>query len=96
MPARCFEDYVEASLIHIARYAAGDARVVCALLDAVADVAETAAAAGAYERVAVLSTAAARIAHRGREHANSDERDREDIDRRHERLEQLVAADVLR
>lgn len=58
---RSFAEYVE-PLVELSRYAAGDARVAAALLEALAGAAAVAAEAGAAERVATLRDAGAAVA----------------------------------
>lgn len=57
-----FEDLVELSVVELGRFATADARVGCALLDALTPVAVTARRAGATDRVATVVAAARRIA----------------------------------
>lgn len=85
---RTFEEYVDAGLVQIGRYASADVRVAGTLLETIHAVVASAREAGAYERLSCLQEAATAIARRAFDEATS-EHDRDVVARLLEQVEQL-------
>lgn len=85
-----FDEYVDVGFVQVGRYASSDARVAGVLLDMLRDVGETAARAGAHERLEPVRAAAERIAAPALDEL-ATEPDREQIRRRLAAVREVAA-----